>query len=246
MALSRISRSRAEQTIVSGSKADTPIRLVLAGGQVLILEALEALFREAGGFTVLARCRDSEEALAAVPRLAPDVLVVDLPRVEGLEVVRRLADGGANPPAVLLVDQLDEREALAALRLGVGGVILKQMPASSLLRCVRAVHAGEPWLERRSAARMIEKLVRDEGSHRDVVRLVTPREIEVVRMVGRGLRNRAIAAELGISENTVKAHLGNIYAKLGAHGRLDLYRFAKDKWTRTEISKGNPDPWPKT
>lgn len=222
---------RAEQTIVSDSNAVTPIRLVLAGGQVLILEALEALFREAGGFTVLARCRDGEEALAAVPRLAPDVVVVDLrmPRMDGLEVVRRLAEGRANPPAVLLVDQLDEREALAALRLGVGGVVLKQMPAASLLRCVRAVHAGEPWLERRSAARMIEKLVRDEGSQRDVVRLLTPREIEVVRMAGRGLRTRAIATELGTSENTIKAHLGNIYAKLGVHGRLDLYRFAVDK-----------------
>ncbi len=164
-------------------------------------------------------------------RLAPDVLVVDLrmPRMDGLGVVRTLADGGAKPPAVLLVDQLDEREALAALRLGVGAVILKQMPASSLLGCVRAVHAGEPWLERRSAARMIEKLVRDESSHRDVVRLLTPREIEVVRMVGRGLRTRAMAAELGISENTIKAHLGKIYTKLGAHGRLELYRFATDK-----------------
>jgi len=226
-----ISQLRAEQAIVSGSNVATPIRLVLAGGQVLILEALEALFQEAGGFTVLARCRDGEEALAAVPRLAPDVVVVDLrmPRMDGLEVVRRLAEGRANPPAVLLVDQLDEREALAALRLGVGGVVLKQMPAASLLRCVRAVHAGEPWLERRSAARMIEKLVRDEGSHRDVVRLLTPREIEVVRMAGRGLRTRAIATQLGISENTIKAHLGNIYAKLGVHGRLDLYRFALDK-----------------
>jgi DNA-binding NarL/FixJ family response regulator len=220
-----------EQAIVTGNNVATPIRLVLAGGQILVLEALAALFREAGGFTVLACCRDGEEALAAVPRLAPDVVVVDLRllRMDGLEVVRRLAEGRANPPAVLLVDQLDEREALAALRLGVGGVVLKQMPAASLLRCVRAVHAGEPWLERRSAARMIEKLVRDEGSRRDVVRLLTPREIEVVRTAGRGLRTRAIAAELGTSENTVKAHLGNIYAKLGVHGRLDLYRFAVDK-----------------
>jgi len=227
----QISQSRAEWAIVSGSDAGKPIRLILAGGQVLILEALEALFRAAGGFAVLARCGDGEEALAAVPRLGPDVLVVDLrmPRVDGLEVVRRLAGVPARPPVVLLVDQRDEREALAALRLGVGGVILKQMPASSLLHCIRSVHAGEPWLERRSAARMIQKLVHDEGAHRDVVRLLTPREIEVVRMVGRGLRNRGIAAELGTSESTIKAHLGNIYAKLGARGRLDLFRFATDK-----------------
>ena len=224
--------SRAEQAIVSRIDiGGAPIRLVLAGRQLLILEALEALFRDAGGFEVVARCFDGEEALAAVPRMGPDVLVADLqmPRVDGLEVLRRLAKERARTPVVLLVDQLDDREALEALRLGVGGVILKQMPASSLLRCIRAVHAGEPWLERRSAARMIQKLVRDAGGHRDAVRLLTPREIEVVRMVGRGLRNRGIAEELGTSESTVKSHLGNIYAKLGARGRLDLFRFATDK-----------------
>src|SRR5258708_22390297 len=157
--------------------------------------------------------------------MGPDVLVADLqmPRVDGLEVLRRLAKERARTPVVLLVDQLDDREALEALRLGVGGVILKQMPASSLLRCIRAVHAGEPWLERRSAARMIQKLVRDAGGHRDAVRPLTPREIEVVRMVGRGPRNRGVAEELGASESTVKAHLGNTYAKLGARGRPDPF-----------------------
>jgi two-component system, NarL family, nitrate/nitrite response regulator NarL len=225
------SRSSAEQPIFSRVDVGAPIRLVLAGRHLLILEALEALFREAGGFEVVARCRDGEETLAAVPRMGPDVLVVELqmPRVDGLEVLRRLGKGRARTPVVLLVDQLDEREALEALRLGVGGVILKQMPASSLVRCIRAVHAGEPWLERRSAARMIQKLVREVGGQREAVRMLTPREIEVVRMVGRGLRNRGIAEELGTSESTVKSHLGNIYAKLGTRGRLDLFRFATDK-----------------
>jgi DNA-binding NarL/FixJ family response regulator len=131
---------------------------------------------------------------------------------------------------VLLADALAEREADEAARLGVGGVISKEMmPASSLLRCIRAAHAGEPWVERRSAARTIQQLVRAESGLREATSVLTPRELEVARMVGRGLRNRAIAKVLAISESTVKAHLGRIYAKLGAHGRLDLFRFVADK-----------------
>jgi DNA-binding NarL/FixJ family response regulator len=208
-----------------------PIRLVLAGPHRLILEALAALLREAGGFEVLACCSDGEEAMAVAQRQSPDLLLVELrmPRVDGLEVARRLAAAHLRTPVVLLADRLDEREALEALRLKVGGVILEEMPASALLRCLRAVHSGEPWLERRSAARMIEKLVRDESGLRQATRMLTTREVEVVRMVGRGLRNRGIAEELRISEHTVKAHLGNIYSKLGARGRLDLFRFAAEK-----------------
>lgn len=207
------------------------MRLVLAAGHLLILDALEALFREAGSFAVLARCRHGEEALQEVRRLAPEVLVLDLrlPRLDGLEVVRRLAAEPAAPRVVLLADGLDEREVGEALGLGVAGVVLREMPASSLLRCVRAVHAGEPWVERRSASRMIQKLVRARDARAGEAGALTSREMEVIRMVGKGLRNRAIATALGIAESTVKVHLGHIYAKLGAQGRLDLYRYANDR-----------------
>jgi len=180
----------------------------------------------------VARCGDGEQALEAVARLGPDVLLIELrtPGADGLEVLRRLASRRARTPVVLLADGLGEREAEEAMRLGVSGVILKEMmPASSLLRCLRAAQAGEPWVERRSAARLIEKLVRDESGRREATSVLTPRELEVVRMVGRGLRNRGIAEALGISESTVKAHLGSTYAKLGARGRLDLFRFAADR-----------------
>ena len=208
-----------------------PIRLVLADGQLLILEALEALFREAGGFAVLAHCLHGDEVLEAVRRQEPDILVLGLCllRMDGLEVVRRLAGERRATRVVLVADGRDEREIGEALALGVAAVVLREMPASSLLRCIRAVHAGEPWFEKRSTTRMIQKLVRAQGARSEAEGVFTPRELEVVRMVCKGLRNRAIAAALGITENTVKVHLGRIYAKLGAHGRLDLYRFAADR-----------------
>ena len=217
--------------VTSRDREERPIRLVLADGRLLILDALEALFQAAGGFVVAARCRHGEELLEAARRERPDVLVVDfrLPRMDGLEVARRLGETGTACPVVLLVDGIREREVNEALRLRVAGLILTEMPGSLLIRCVRAVHAGEPWLERRSAARLLQKLVRDESGRREAESVLTHREIEVTRMAGKGLRNRAIAAELGISESTVKVHLGHVYAKLGARSRLDLYRFAADK-----------------
>jgi DNA-binding NarL/FixJ family response regulator len=205
-----------------------PIRLVLAVPQLLVLDALEALLRGAGGFEVVARCRDGEDAFAALVRMQPDVAVLDLdlPGWSGLEVLQRAGEAGSRPPAVLLADRLDDGAASAALRTGVGGLVLKEMPGSSLARCIRAVHAGEPWLERRSAARMIRDLVDRERGQREAADVLTPRELVVVRMVASGLRNRGIATELGISESTVKAHLGHIYEKLGRRGRSDLLRFA--------------------
>jgi len=115
------------------------------------------------------------------------------------------------------------------LRLGVCGVLLKEMASASVAQCVRMVHAGERWLEKRSAARMIEKLARREVGARETAALLTPREHEIVILIGRGLRNKEIAARLTIREQTVKVHLSHIYAKLGVDGRLALLRYAEDK-----------------
>src|SRR5215471_16315189 len=114
-----------------------PIRIVLAGRRQLVFEALEALLRAAGDFEVVAHCRNGEEALAALHEHRPDVLIAALhmPVVDGLEVARRLARSRLKTPVVLLADCLDEREALEAVRLRVGGVILEEMPARSLLSC---------------------------------------------------------------------------------------------------------------
>jgi two-component system, NarL family, nitrate/nitrite response regulator NarL len=209
------------------------IRLVLADDHPLILEALETLLCAEEGFEILASCQTGEETLQAVRYYRPDVLILDLrlPEKNGLEVLRTLAEERLPTRTVLLTAAIEEHEVLKALRLGARGLVLKEMASRTVAQCVRKVHAGLPWLENSLVSRSLEKLaLQQEGDRgREVARLLTPRELEIVRMIGRGLRNKEVATRLSISEHTVKVHLSHIYAKLGVDGRLALLRFAEDE-----------------
>lgn len=206
-----------------------PIRLILADDHPIVLEGLEQLFRVEPDFQVVARCRDGEEALREVRAQRPDVLVLDIrmPRRDGLDVLRTVRLEGLATRVVLLTAALEEEQLVEALRLGVGGVVLKEMAPHLLVEAVKEVYSGGSWLDKGSISRVVSKLLEQEGGRED--HQLTPRELEVVRMVARGLRNRAIAEQLSISEGTVKIHLHNIYQKLGIDGRLELAVYAQGK-----------------
>jgi len=208
-----------------------PIHLVLADDHPIILDGLEILFRMEKDIQVVARCVNGEEALQAVRQHRPDILILDIrmPGKDGLAVLREMKDEDLPTRVVLLTVALDEEETLEALRLGVRGVVLKEMAPQMLVQCVRKVHAGEQWLERRSVGRALEKLLSREAGAREVSGVLTPREIEIVRMVASGLRNKEIADKLSISEGTVKIHLHHIYEKLHLNGRLELALYAQDR-----------------
>jgi DNA-binding NarL/FixJ family response regulator len=207
------------------------IRLVLADDHPIILDGLEVLFRMEQDIQVVARCVNGEEALQAVRQHRPDILILDIrmPGKDGLAVLREMRDEDLSTQVVLLTVALEEEETLEALRLGVRGVVLKEMAPQMLVQCVRKVHAGDQWLERRSVGRALEKLLSREAGAREVAGVLTPREIEVVRMVAAGFRNKEIGDKLSISEGTVKIHLHHIYEKLHLTGRLELARYAQDK-----------------
>jgi two-component system nitrate/nitrite response regulator NarL len=208
-----------------------PVRLVLADDHQLILDGLESLFRLEEDLEVLARCTDGVQAIKAVRTLRPDVVILDIrmPGKDGLEVAREIQAEKLPSRVVLLAAELDEEQALAAVRAGVQGIVLKEMAPRFLVQCIRKVHAGEPWIERRSDRRALEKMLRREAATREIAGLLTPREIDIVRMVAKGLHNKGIATKLSISEGTVKMHLHNIYEKLGVDGRLALLRLAQEK-----------------
>jgi DNA-binding NarL/FixJ family response regulator len=207
-----------------------PIRVILVDDHPLVLNGLYHLLQEYPEFEVLDRCLSGGEALAAIRRHHPDILVLDLlmPGMDGLEVVRSLQNEEPHPNVVLLTAALNEDQLIEALKLGVRGFVLKEMATKLLVECLRRVNAGGQWLEKDSAGRAMAKLVRQEAKSREIANILTPREIEVVGMVAKGFSNREIGSHLCIAEGTVKIHLHNVYEKLKINRRAELVRLAEE------------------
>jgi DNA-binding NarL/FixJ family response regulator len=208
-----------------------PITLVIADDHPLILDAMENLFRLEKDFQVVARCLDGDTALNAVCRHQPDILVLDIqmPAKDGLVVLREMRN--ENPPTrvVILTATLDEEGQTEAVRLGVGGLVLKELAPKLLVECIRKVHGGALWLEKRLVSSALEKLLQRETARNEAAQVLTPREIEIIEQVAEGLRNMEIGQKLFISEGTVKIHLHNIYQKLGVDSRTKLAHYAQEK-----------------
>jgi DNA-binding NarL/FixJ family response regulator len=151
-----------------------------------------------------------------------------MPRLGGLDVLRTIRAEGLATRVVVLTAALDEEDVLEAIALGARGVVLKEMASALLVECLRRVHEGGTWLERDSAGRALDRLARREEG-REAASTLTPRELDVVRLVLSGLRNKEIAERLAIGEGTVKIHLHHAYEKLGVDSRLELAVFARDK-----------------
>ena len=201
-----------------------PIRVLLVDDHQIVLHGLQQLFERQDDFEVVGCYRDGAAAIEAVATHRPDVLVLDLrmPGQSGLDVLRTLASKGIACRSVLLTAAIRDEEVVDAVRLGTLGVVLKESPPEILLECVRSVHRGEQWIERETATRAFRTVLGRETAELQARETLTPREIEIVRMVVQGLRNKVIAERLTISEGTVKVHLHNIYEKLGVDGRLEL------------------------
>ena len=207
------------------------IRVVVADDHPIVLQGLQHLFERHDDFEVAAGCPDAASALAAVRAHQPDVLVLDLrmPGASGLDALRTMFDEQIPCRTVLLTAAITDEQVLEAVKLGAAGVVLKESPPEALLECVRRVHAGEQWIDRDTVTRAFKTVLDREAAAKEAAHTLTPREIEIVRMVAQGLRNRAIADRLSISEGTVKVHLHNIYEKFGVDGRLELLLAAQQK-----------------
>ncbi len=206
-----------------------PITLVLADDHPLMLDGLESLFRVERDFMVVARCINGDEAVRAVRKHRPDVLVLDIkmPRMDGLTALREMQRQGLSTTVVILAAAIGDAEVVEALRLGVRGVVLKEQAPQELVKCVRTVHAGGQWIEPSASYRALDTLLRRESVTRSVAETLTPRESELIELVAGGLRNKEIADRLSISEGTVKIHLNNIYKKLHVGSRVELALWAR-------------------
>ena len=203
------------------------VRLVLADDHRIILEGLEQLFRREKDFEVVGTATTGEEALAAVRKHHPNILVLDIqmPHGSGLWVLKQIHMEKLQTRVVLLTATLDEDEVLEAMQSGVSGLVLKEAAAVNLVDTVRRVQRGERALEPTLVSRALDRLSQREEAKK-IVEVLSKRETEIVKMVAAGLRNKEIAMKLSIGEGTVKTHLHTIYEKLGVHGRVELTTYA--------------------
>jgi DNA-binding NarL/FixJ family response regulator len=211
--------------------SDVAIRVVLVDDHPIVLQGLQQLFERQPDFKVVSICSDAASALQAVRTHRPDVLVLDLrmPGRSGLDLLRDLKAEKLDCRCVLLTATIRDEEVVEATKLGVTGLVLKESSPETLLKCVRRVNRGEQWIDQETVTHAFQAVVGREAAIREVAQTLTPREIEIVRMMAEGLRNRAIGERLGISEGTVKVHLHNVYEKLGLDGRLELVLYAQQK-----------------
>jgi len=200
------------------------ITVVIADDHPIVLAGLETLLQREPDLTVVDRCTDGIETLRSINKHRPDLLILDLrmPRADGVTVLQQMKKDGSTTRVVLLAAVVDDDALLDAIRLGARGVVLKEMAPRFLVDCIREVHAGRQWFEQRAIGEAMDKLVRREAASKEITSILSRREIEVVRAVARGLRNREIAERLGIAEGTVKLHLHTIYTKLQVDGRTAL------------------------
>jgi len=215
----------------SGIGKTAAISIVIADDHPLYIEGLENVLRLEKDFKILARCGNGDEALLAVRKHRPHVLLLDygMPGKNGLEVLGAIRKEQLPVRVALLAALLEDHQVVKAVSLGVAGIFSKGMASQLLIQCIRTVHAGERWLERGSIGRALDQLIRQNAAGRGVNLVMSQREVEVVCLASGGLRNQEIAKKLFISEGTVKVHLHNIYHKLSLNGRFALSRYARDR-----------------
>ncbi|QBS40545.1 response regulator transcription factor [Nocardia sp. CS682] len=219
-------------TAASPAGAEDAVTVLVVDDQELVRGGLRRILRRRDGF-IVSECADGDEVLAAVAAARPDVVLMDLrmKRVGGIDATRLLRSRAGAPPVLVLTTFDDDQLLSGALRAGAAGFILKDSPAEDLIRAVRMVAGGGAWLDPSVTERVLSayRTVRPSAT-RTSARLsdLTAREYEVLELIGRGRVNAEIARELGISEVTVKSHVGHIFGKLELRDRAAAIVFAFD------------------
>jgi DNA-binding NarL/FixJ family response regulator len=205
------------------------IRIVIADDQAMVRAGLRMVVDSDPGMEVVGEAADGREAIAVARRTRPDIVLMDIsmPRLDGLSAAKELLDA-PSPPKIITLTTFDTDENLyAALRAGTSGFLLKVSPPEQLLEAIRVVHAGDALLDPAVTSRVIASFAgRADPAPSPMLSELTPRELEVLRHLARGLTNAEIARELYVGEATVKTHVARVLMKLSLRDRAQAVVFA--------------------
>jgi DNA-binding NarL/FixJ family response regulator len=206
------------------------MKIVIADDHTIFREGLRRLLETERTFRVVGEAADGGEAVRLVQQFKPDILLLDMamPSVPGLQVLGELSARGMRVRSIVLTAAIEPSAVVEALQRGARGVLLKEVTAALLFKCIRCVADGQYWVGREEVGNLVEYMRRQVSAVPDErERLgLTPRETEIVSALVAGLSNREMARQCAISEQTVKHHLTRIYAKLGVSNRLELALYA--------------------
>ena len=200
------------------------IRVLLVDDHPVVRQGLRALLSTHEGIEVVGEADDGEAAVAGADRLSPDVVLMDvvMPGLDGVEALRRIGERRPQTRVVMLTSYADERRAMEAVDAGASGFLLKDASPRDVAAAIRAAHRGEAVLHPAVAAKLLAERRRPPAAHADM----TARELDVLRLIARGLQNKQIAAELHVSEKTVKTHVSAVLRKLGVTDRTQAAMYA--------------------
>ena len=198
-----------------------PIRILVVDDHAVVREGLRTFLDLQDGLEVVGEATDGVEAVDQARRLAPNVILMDLvmPELDGVGAMRALRTEAPDSRVIVLTSFLDDDRLLPAIQAGAAGYLLKNVEPSELARAIRAAHRGEAIIDPSAAARLVEAIADGAATRAPEPERLTRREREVLELIAGGRSNKRIALELGISEKTVKAHVGRVLAKLGVADR---------------------------
>jgi DNA-binding NarL/FixJ family response regulator len=208
------------------------IRVLLADDQRVVREGLGTLLGLLDGIELVGTAADGEEALALAAEHDPDIVLMDLrmPRLDGIEAIRRLGERGERPAAIALTTYADDASVLGALRAGARGYLTKDAGADEIRAAMEAVIRGDvaldPAAQRQVVAALSEPAAAPAAAAPELPDELTPREAEVLALIAEGLTNSEIAERLVVSAATVKSHVNHIFAKIGARDRAQAVVYA--------------------
>ena len=196
------------------------IRVLIVDDHAVVREGLLTFLELQDDIEVVGEAADGQEALERAAELAPDVILMDLvmPRLDGVGAMRELRATAPSSRVIVLTSFLEDERLLPAIQAGAAGYLLKNAEPAELIRAIRAARRGEAVIDPTAAARLVHALSGGARTAAEAERL-TAREREVLRLIAAGQSNKRIARTLGISEKTVKTHVGHVLAKLGVTDR---------------------------
>ena len=201
------------------------IRVVVADDHGIVRSGVRMLLDQQEGMQVVAEAEDGVDAVQAALKHRPDVLVLDvsMPRMTGIQATHEIKQHLPNAAIVLLSMHDDQRYFYEALKAGAAGYVLKRTADSQLVDAIRAALRGEPFISPVAEEELIRNWLNEGGQAGSEL---TPRELEVVKLIAEAHTNKQIAQVLNVSEKTVESHRGNLLAKLGMRDRVELVRYA--------------------